>query len=101
MTNTVGRRTLYVSTVHECQGQTLDKVFIDIRDPHFSHGMFYVALSRVRRIEDIVLIGSFKELKYVVYTSLLEDNRFYTPEDDLEAQLNTHERYILRLGLDN
>ena len=91
----------YVSTVHKCQGQTLDKVFIDIRDPHFSHGMFYVALSRVRRIEDIVLIGSLKELKYVVDTSLFEDNRFCAPEEDLEAPLTPHERYVLRLGLDN
>lgn len=44
------------STIHKCQGLTLDKVRIDARNC-FDAGQLYVALSRVRKIDDLSLIG--------------------------------------------
>ena len=89
----------YVSTVHKCQGQTLDRVYIDIRDPHFSHGMFYTALSRVRRIEDITLLGSMKYLAYTIDESLFADGLHLEKADTLIAPLTPYERFTLRLDI--
>jgi ATP-dependent exoDNAse (exonuclease V) alpha subunit len=43
-------------TIHKSQGMTLDKVTIDLTNA-FTSGQGYVALSRVRSINDISLIG--------------------------------------------
>ena len=44
-------------TAHKSQGQSLNRVAIDISERAFAHGAFYVALSRVRRLEDLLLFG--------------------------------------------
>lgn len=44
-------------TAHKSQGQTLSKVAIDISAPAFAHGSFYVALSRVRSLDSLLLFG--------------------------------------------
>lgn len=43
----------YAMTANKSQGQTFDKVGIDLQDPVFSHGQLYVALSRSRNPENI------------------------------------------------
>lgn len=45
----------YAATVHKTQGQTLDKVKIDLTGA-WEYGMHYVALSRVRTLEGLTLI---------------------------------------------
>jgi ATP-dependent DNA helicase PIF1 len=45
----------YASTIHKCQGLTLDSVRVDASNC-FEPGQFYVAISRVRKIEDLSLI---------------------------------------------
>lgn len=45
----------YAITIHKSQGKTLPAVQIDLRDGAFAGGQIYVALSRVRRLEDIWL----------------------------------------------
>lgn len=42
-------------TIHKSQGQTFDKVVIDLGNGAFSHGQTYVALSRCRSLEGITL----------------------------------------------
>ncbi len=42
-------------TIHKSQGQTFDRVIIDIGSGTFAHGQIYVALSRCRSLEGIVL----------------------------------------------
>lgn len=43
------------STIHKCQGLTLDSARVDASNC-FEPGQFYVAISRVRKIEDLSLI---------------------------------------------
>lgn len=43
------------ATIHKCQGQTFNKVFIDLDRGAFSHGQTYVALSRATSMDGIYL----------------------------------------------
>lgn len=49
-------RLAWAITVHKSQGMTLDAARIDLRRA-FVEGMGYVALSRVRRLDDLKLVG--------------------------------------------
>lgn len=49
-------RTAYGVTIHKSQSLTLDRVVIDLRSGVFDHGQLYVAMSRVRRAEDLCLL---------------------------------------------
>ena len=46
----------WAATIHKCQGQTFEKVVVDLDMGAFSHGMTYVALSRVKSIEGLYLV---------------------------------------------
>jgi hypothetical protein len=43
-------------TTNKSQGQSFEKVLLDLSDDPFSHGQTYVAMSRVRRYDNIRLI---------------------------------------------
>ena len=52
----------YASTIYKVQGKTLKKIIIDLKKPTYSkyHDAFiYVALSRVKSIEDILILRDF------------------------------------------
>ncbi len=46
----------FAITVHKAQGLTLDSVLLDLGPDCFEDGMAYVALSRVRRLQNVHLI---------------------------------------------
>ncbi|XP_054274704.1 uncharacterized protein LOC128994295 [Macrosteles quadrilineatus] len=46
----------YCMTGHKSQGQTIDRVGVDLRSDCFTHGQLYVLLSRVRHPDDIVVL---------------------------------------------
>ena len=48
-------RLAWALTIHKAQGMTLDRVFIDFGRGTFSHGQAYVALSRARSMQGLVL----------------------------------------------
>jgi ATP-dependent DNA helicase PIF1 len=52
----------YALTFNKCQGQTLQKVMVDLRNPVFAHGFLYVALSRVSYADNIVLYLTDQQL---------------------------------------
>lgn len=47
----------WAGSVHKAQGQTLDRVILDVREA-FAEGQIYVALSRVRNLESLSIVGS-------------------------------------------
>ena len=49
-------RLCYAITVNKSQGQTLNRVCIDLREHPFAHGQLYVAASRVRNSSDILIL---------------------------------------------
>lgn len=48
-------RLAWAMTIHRSQGQTYDRVIIDLTGGAFEHGQVYVALSRCRTLEGIAL----------------------------------------------
>jgi hypothetical protein len=46
------------STIHSIQGQTLDKACVFLGNQQFAENLFYVALSRTRNIEDLIILDS-------------------------------------------
>lgn len=49
-------RLAYSLTFNKAQGQTLEKVLMDLRSPVFSHGLLYVGNSRVRNSRDLMYL---------------------------------------------
>ena len=49
-------RLCYAMTINKAQGQTLDKIGLDLRDDVFAHGQLYVALSRARCAANVMVL---------------------------------------------
>jgi len=45
----------YALSIHKSQGQTLDKVMIDLGDTEFTSGLTYTALTRVRDLDSLAM----------------------------------------------
>ena len=56
-------------TIHKCQGMTLDRVIVDLANGAFATGQTYVALSRCRTIEGLLLRRAINE------SDIMVDNR--------------------------
>jgi ATP-dependent DNA helicase PIF1 len=71
-------RLCYAITVNKSQGQTLDRVCLDLREHPFAHGQLYVGASRVRSQSNILILTLDDHLhhscaltKNIVYQDLL------------------------------
>ncbi|KAH0385989.1 hypothetical protein KCU92_g2920, partial [Aureobasidium melanogenum] len=49
----------WAATVHKAQGLTLDKVVLDIADSEFAPGLIYTAISRVRKLANLLFEQPF------------------------------------------
>lgn len=68
-------RLAYAITVHKSQGMTLDAARIDLSKA-FAEGMGYVALSRVRDLDNLFLLGINKTALKVSEEALILDEEF-------------------------
>lgn len=76
----------YAVTVNRAQGQTYEKVGIDVRADFFSHGQLYVALGRAKSSKDITILAQEKRMhdgvamvQTTFWQELLAKKRFLTP----------------------
>lgn len=75
-------RLAYALTIHKSQGQTFDKVIIDLGERGaFAHGQVYVALSRCRTLEGVILRRPIK-MKDLIY------NKFITAFNEQSSTLS-------------
>ena len=67
----------FAMTIHKSQGQTLNRVGIDLRKPVFAHGQLYVAFSRAMTSDHINVLlpedSSSRKTANVVYNEVLLD----------------------------
>ena len=57
-------RRAYAMTFNKCQGQTLRKTLLDVREPVFAHGQLYVAMSRVEHFNSIALLTTKEDIDH-------------------------------------
>ena len=64
-------------TIHKSQGLTLNKLTVDIGKKEFSAGLTFVAISRVRRLTDLLLNPpfSFQHLKNLAKSRRIEERK--------------------------
>ena len=67
----------FAMTINKSQGQSVKHVGLDLRTSVFTHGQFYVGVSRVKSVENIKVITDNKEgigvTKNIVYPEVLLD----------------------------
>lgn len=65
-------RLAWAVTIHKAQGKTFDRVIIDLGGGAFEHGQTYVALSRCRTMEGIVLRQRIRHQDILTDVRILE-----------------------------
>jgi ATP-dependent exoDNAse (exonuclease V) alpha subunit len=85
-------RLAWAITVHKSQGMTLDAAIIDLTKS-FVPGMGYVALSRVRSLDTMSLIGLNNQALSVDQTVIELNHR-------LVADSDAHSRFVVALSSD-
>ena len=69
----------YAFTIHKSQGQTYDKVILDLNSHIFAPGQLYVALSRARSLQGLFLT------KPVTYSDIISDESVLSFLSDLRS----------------
>lgn len=62
----------YAFTIHKAQGQTYDKVIVDLNSHLFAPGQLYVALSRAKSLDGLYLT------KAISYSDIISDESIFT-----------------------
>ena len=78
-------------TVHKSQGLTFDKVLIDFSGGAFAGGQLYVALSRCRTIEGIILKTVLSLRDVIVPNEVIEFSRSANDKELINSQLEKAE----------
>ena len=74
-------------TVHKSQGLTFDKVIIDFSGGAFAGGQLYVALSRCRSLEGIVLKSRISPRDVIVNNEVIQFSRSANDRELIEREL--------------
>lgn len=90
-------RLAWAITIHKSQGLTFDKVAIDAQKA-FAAGQVYVALSRCRTLEGIVLTSPIPSSAFACDRQVLSFTQRVLSLEQLQAQLEPSQRqYVLEL----
>lgn len=84
-------RLAWAITIHKSQGLTFDRVMIDAGSA-FSFGQVYVALSRCRSLDGIVLATPITERCTFANQEVSTFEQTYTPQDVAAAELEAHRK---------
>ncbi|MDF1672353.1 MAG: AAA family ATPase [Vicingaceae bacterium] len=88
--NQMPLRLAWAITVHKCQGMTLDAAEIDLSKT-FESGQGYVALSRLKKLENLKLLGLNEQALRVDSLATKADMRFQELSQDVDNYYNTAE----------
>ena len=88
--NQIPLRLAWAITVHKCQGMTLDEAEIDLSKT-FEKGQGYVALSRLKKLESLQLIGLNAMALSVDSLAQKADARFQELSEDADNASNLDE----------
>lgn len=80
-------RLAYAMTVHKSQGMSMDEAIIDLSRA-FEYGQGYVALSRVRRLSGLYLLG-LNERALLVHPEILEKDKDFRMASDTAQEAFT------------
>lgn len=93
-------RLAWAITVHKSQGMSLDEAVMDLSDV-FEFGQGYVALSRVRRLSGLYILGWNKRTFQVHPEILIKDETFRLASDDVQASSSKISTIQLQKSQDN
>jgi ATP-dependent exoDNAse (exonuclease V) alpha subunit len=85
-------RLAWAVTIHKSQGLTLDKVIIDLEGGAFAHGQVYVALSRCRSFDAVLLQCPLRECDIICDERILQLDGYcpeFIEEDPTKAEQPT------------
>jgi len=80
----------YAITIHKSQGQTFDKVAIDLDRGAFTHGQTYVALSRCRTLEGVLLTRAVRP------SDILFDPAIYEAQQSFQSGATVYQEYVAK-----
>ncbi|XP_053134124.1 LOW QUALITY PROTEIN: uncharacterized protein LOC128337304 [Hemicordylus capensis] len=83
-------RLSFVMTINKSQGQTFDRICLYLKDPVFSHGQLYVALSRVRSFDSLTIVSAQQDIPNCVYTEIFDNNQEETDKETQNSRTTKH-----------
>ena len=95
-------RLSYAMTIHKSQGKTFDKITVDVGTGAFAHGQIYVALSRCRTLEGIILNNSIGNHDIIVDPRVVEyykNRKIIKVKDDIEIQSQPSVKAVLNSAI--